>query len=347
LIFAGLLTGLIVISFSRITSAWQLVALWGLLGFVGLQAGQLYTAVPLAKWFIRRRARAASLVFLGTPLGVMIWSPTVQWLISTVGWQTTWVIMASTGGTMVALIGLLIIRRQPEDMGLLPDGDPQEAPAEAADGTPEADGPAAVSALHVDHSWTRAETVRSVTFWKLSLAFGMQVFGIGSLVIFRIPYFVGKGFAQSTVAWGLSSEGVSAILVALFLGFFMERVPVRYLGATGFLIMVTSAIVTMAATQTWQMVSAFFLFGMAIAILNVVQNTLWPAYFGRENVGTIRGMALLISLPFAATGAPAAGFVQDATGSYFQVWWIAIALMLASAALMFTTPPPSGKQTAV
>jgi predicted MFS family arabinose efflux permease len=175
----------------------------------------------------------------------------------------------------------------------------------------------------------------------------MQVFGIGSLVIFRIPYFVGKGFAQSTVAWGLSSEGVSAILVALFLGFFMERVPVRYLGATGFLIMVTSAIVTMAATQTWQMVSAFFLFGMAIAILNVVQNTLWPAYFGRENVGTIRGMALLISLPFAATGAPAAGFVQDATGSYFQVWWIAIALMLASAALMFTTPPPSGKQTAV
>jgi sugar phosphate permease len=149
LIFAGLLTGLIVISFSRITSAWQLVALWGLLGFVGLQAGQLYTAVPLAKWFIRRRARAASLVFLGTPLGVMIWSPTVQWLISTVGWQTTWVIMASTGGTMVALIGLLIIRRQPEDMGLLPDGDPQEAPAEAADGTPEADGPAAVSALHV------------------------------------------------------------------------------------------------------------------------------------------------------------------------------------------------------
>jgi predicted MFS family arabinose efflux permease len=340
LVVAGLLTGMLVMSFSRITAAWHLIALFGLMGIIGLQAGQLYTSVPLAKWFVRRRARVISLVFLGIPVGVMLWSPIAQLLISGVGWRSAWVIMAASGGITVSLIGLLVIRRQPEDMGLLPDGDlPQELGQpglhtsgevqRSVSGQPDAEYP-----------WTRSEALHNPAFWKVAIAFGLQMFSMGSLVIFRIPYFMDMDIDRGLVALGLSLEGVAAILVGVALGFVLERVNIRAAGGMGFFLMICAVVSTMLVTQVWQMFIAFFLFGMAIAMLNVVQNVMWPSYFGRTNVGAIRGTAMLVTLPFGALGAPAAGFVRDLTGGYFPAWWAAIVALSLGALLLLSTPSP-------
>ena len=76
----------------------------------------------------------------------------------------------------------------------------------------------------------------------------------------------------------------------------------------------------------------------------MLQNTLWPDYFGRRHVGAIRGAAMPAILLVGGIGAPAAGYIFDIAGSYDLAWWISIGLMTTGALLLFTTPKPRLKE---
>jgi MFS family permease len=83
---------------------------------------------------------------------------------------------------------------------------------------------------------------------------------------------------------------------------------------------------------------------MGIGGMLFLQNFIWADYFGRENVGGIRGMVMPINLVIGGIGAPIAGYVRDATGSYDNVWWIGVALMVCSAVLLAFTVAPKRPQ---
>ena len=71
-----------------------------------------------------------------------------------------------------------------------------------------------------------------------------------------------------------------------------------------------------------------------------LQNFIWADYFGRESVGSIRGLVNPINLVVGGLGAPAAGYVRDITGTYDPAWWVGVALMVFAAALTLATPAP-------
>ena len=124
LIVAGLIMGFSVAAVSLIDAGWQMVVLFLIGSMTGLQGqgANLYSTVPIARWFQRKRGKAFSLTFLGIPVGIFVLSPLSQFLIDNVGWRDTWLIMAVMGTNVTILVAVLIIRRQPDDMGLLPDG---------------------------------------------------------------------------------------------------------------------------------------------------------------------------------------------------------------------------------
>ena len=115
------------------------------------------------------------------------------------------------------------------------------------------------------------------------------------------------------------------------------------LGAGGFITMSGAILLTMATTDAYQMFTAALLYGAGMSSIMVLQNTMWPSYFGRENIGTIRGLAFSISLSFGAIGAPMTGLIKDATGSYLPAWWIAFSAMLLAAVLLALTKPPKAE----
>ena len=104
--------------------AWMMVVLFGIMGLVGLSGpGALVTSVPVLKWFVRERGRAISYMALGIPLGAMVFVPLTQIFIDMWGWKTAWIVLAALGVGVIAPLAAIFVRRQPEDMGLLPDGD--------------------------------------------------------------------------------------------------------------------------------------------------------------------------------------------------------------------------------
>ena len=325
-----------------------MVALFAVMGLVGMQGGvMLYITVPVAKWFVRKRARAMALTFVGNAIGITIGAPLTQFMIDHLGWQNTWVLLGSGGAVVVAIVSLAVVRRQPEDMGLLPDG------ASPAAGAAAGAGPRTESSKSLPHSeesepsWTRAEAIRTGAFWRLAVLFGLVTFGPLTMFVYRAPYFRERGIDSQLVALSISTSAIVGVPVLLLLGIFMDRYRVQYVGLVGVLILTGSILMTMAVTAPWQMFLSSVLFGLSLPILVLLQNTIWPAYFGRTNVGSIRGVAMPIALAIGAVGPPMTGIIRDSTGDYFLAWWVAIACLVVGASLIVLTPRPRPPKAAV
>ena len=333
---AGLLSGLSVLGLAHVTEAWQMIGLFAALGVIGLQGGiMLYTSVPIARWFVRRRGRAMAWSFIGVPVGIAISGPLTQFSISHVGWRDTWTIFGSVGATAVVLIALLVLRRRPEDMGLLPDGvSPDEAAREAAQA--QARGAPSTS----EHAWTRREAVRTVAFWQLSVVFGLMMFGQSTMTLFRFPHFTERGIDEQLVAFTLTAEALTGVVVLFVWGMVMDRFRPHHVGVLGFVALTSAVLLIMSTRAPLHMFVATTVYGIGIPTILNLQNVIWPAYFGRANLGSIRGLALPITLGLGALGAPMTGWFNDATGSYFPAWWGAVGVLVAAAVLVALTTPP-------
>ena len=77
-----------------------------------------------------------------------------------------------------------------------------------------------------------------------------------------------------------------------------------------------------------------------IALMARLMRLAWADYYGRENLGSIRGWTLGMQVGGQAVGPVLAGFMFDATGSYqlpFRVF--AGAALLAGLLALGATPP--------
>jgi MFS family permease len=333
---ASLLTGGMILSLAFVSAPWEIIAVFvgmGLVGFVG--GSQLYTMVPVAKWFVRRRGRAMALTFIGGNLGMIVLIPTTQWVIAEWGWRTAWFLLGSAGGVAIAVISVVFVRRQPEDMGLLPDG---AAPTRSDDG-----GQAARDARD-EQAMSRSAALRTGAFWRLAIVFGLMQFASGTRVVYSIPFFVDRGISPQIAAFGLSSAVFGGMTVTLILSIYVDRFQVRHIGAVGFLLLLGSTLLTIVTHEPWQMFLTYIQFNAGLAALSVTQNTIWPNYFGRAHLGSIRGAATPVMLGFSVLAAPLTGGIKALSDSYVPAWWIAVAAIVLAVPLILTTHRPKPKQ---
>ena len=80
----------------------------------------------------------------------------------------------------------------------------------------------------------------------------------------------------------------------------------------------------------------------------VVQTTytvIWPNYFGRSHLGSIRGVSATAVIGFSAMGALPFGFIFDMTGSYDKAILILLVLpvICVIAALLAVRPHYKGE----
>lgn len=325
---SGLLAGLLVMATGRIDAEWQLIAIFALLGLLGMQGtATIYTSPTVAKWFVRKRPKAMGMLFLGVPIALTISFPLTQWLIDELGWRDAWMVIGGIGIVLIVPLSLLLLRRQPEDMGLFPDGDVStDAGAGAGAGQ--------------EYSWTRAEAVRTVAFWRLTTVFAVQMFAAGSLSAFRFPHMVENGLSATTVSYAAAAEGAISALPAFALGFVVARFGLQSVGVASyllfalgisFLIVASDPVMAFVGTMTW---------GVGISMVAMLQNTYYPAFFGRRHIGSIRGVSLSVAMIAGATAGPLTGFVGDRTGGFELVWWPVVAAVALTALIIGTTKPP-------
>lgn len=86
-------------------------------------AGPLVLNTAISNWFIRRRGKAIAVSLMGVSLGGVVLSPVGTYLIGAFGWRVSWVVLGIAAWVLVIPTAALTMKRRPEDVGLLPDGD--------------------------------------------------------------------------------------------------------------------------------------------------------------------------------------------------------------------------------
>ena len=330
---ATLATGAAMVSLAYMSLPWHLITLFAVMGLVGMSGpGALVTSVPVLKWFVRERGRAIAFTSLGIPIGAVLFVPLTQFLIDGVGWQTAWVVLAIIGVAVIVPLSAVFVRRQPEDMGLLPDG---AASPSTGDNGPRGREPAD------EVSWTVQEAIRTSTLWRLVVVFCAVQLAVGTVALHRIAAFMDRGLDPTLISFATAFDAVCAGASTFAFGMLVRRVPARFLGGLGFSMLATASVMTVYATNLPIMFISMAIFGLGIGGMMFLQSFIWADYFGRESVGSIRGLVNPINLAVGGLGAPAAGYVRDITGSYDPAWWAGVALMTLSAVLTVVTPPPT------
>ena len=327
LAIAYILAGLCVVGLGWIDSGWQMIALFVLMGVVGVFGpGQLLTTVPVMKWFVLQRPRAVGFMTIGIPLGALVLLPLTQGLIEQLGWRNAWMVLGLLAIVTVAPASLLWMRRQPEDLGLRPDG------AATIEGDP--DGPAE------EHSWTRAEAMRTLAFWQLVIVVSLIGMAISSIALHRIPEFAARGIPPYMIAIITAWDAVLAGAGAFVFGMYGHRMPSQRFGALGFALLAISSVLMIYTYSTPMLFLTMTVWGFGIGGMMYMQSIVWAEFFGREHVGAIRGAATPITLLAGGLGAPVAGLVHDWLGTYDPVWWVSAGLLAAGAVTIALTRAP-------
>ena len=115
--------GLGYICLSRVDSyLWFLVVYVGLIS-LGFNAGFLHAVLAAVNnWFIRRRALVMAIVLSAFGLGGAVITPLLSLAVSELGWRMA-TILAGVAMWVICLPCALAVKRSPESVGLLPDGD--------------------------------------------------------------------------------------------------------------------------------------------------------------------------------------------------------------------------------
>ncbi len=329
IVVASITTGACMVGLFFVQNSWQFLGLFTVMGLIGLSApGGLLTSVPVAKWFVRQRGRALALATMGLGMGGIAFMPITQILIDGVGWRSAWLILALVSMTLTAPLALIFLRKQPEDMGLLPDGRAHVNP-NLQRGQPKE-----------EIQWTAAQAMKTRTFWRLILFFGLLGLAAGGGSIHRLPYWVEQGFDASLVSYAFAADAAGAALMALAAGFMVDRFPVRYVGAASSVGFAVAIGLMFFTSHPFFLFASVILFGISVGANMIVTTFVWADYYGRAFLGTIRGIVLPATLVTSGAGAPIAGYIYDFSHSYLPVWWILMGLYVLAALVILGTPAP-------
>jgi sugar phosphate permease len=260
--------------------------------------------VAIAHWFRRRRGRALSFMTAGAGTsGVMVL--VLELLISSFGWRDALVVMGLTQ-FIVCFPLAMSIRNNPEEMGLLPDGDPVP-PAE--EGVP--------AAPPDREGMTVRQAVRSGSFWKLSFAVMLVNLGMISVIVHQIPFFTNQlGVSEGLAAALVTTMTLISLTGRFGLGSLADVMDKRHVLAISFGLCGLALLLFATMYEAWQIIYALPVFAVGWGGIIPVRPAFQAEYFGMRAFGAIQGLVFTVATLGGLLGPVFAGWVYDEIENY-------------------------------
>ncbi len=198
----------------------------------------------LPNWFVQRRGLAIGIAFSGVGLGSIILMPWMQIVIAGDGWRQACLWYALLAAVVLFPLNLLL-RKRPQDIGLLPDG---EATAGAT-------GHVARLSNIVDPAWaatewTLARALRTARFWWISLGYFCGLYAWYAVQVHQTKYLTEIGIAPTEAAWALGLVALVGVPGQIVFGHASDRIGREWawaIGCLGFAICFAALIALQAA----------------------------------------------------------------------------------------------------
>lgn len=303
-------------------------------------SGPMEIGLPTAisNWFVRRRPLGLAVDAVGKGAGLAIVPWAMQLIITGYDWRTAWVTLGVLTLALGVIPSLLLVARRPEDMGLEPD--PAPAREETANRDSEPANGSGNSAGLAETNFTVRQALRTRAFWILAVFSGAGMMVQAGISLHQVSHYISQGVDPRFAAMSASTFALAQMPASLFWAALARRMPIR------FLMMFAAFVVALAAVGTvlsdWalpELVSAAGV-GFGVGGLHLLIRLVWADYYGRQNLGTIRGLTMSVQVGGQALGPVIAGFMFDYFDSYrIPFTFFAVAVFLAGIMALAAKPP--------
>ncbi|WP_416149116.1 MFS transporter [Salipaludibacillus sp. HK11] len=307
-----------------------------LIRFLGQGSMTLVSNTLIPQWFIEKRGRAFSFMMIGGFLSSTLFPPLNAWLISSYGWENAWRILGATIIIFFVPISFFFMKNKPEDIGLLPDN--KKIEINEGEHTPK---------LKNDISWTLKETMRTRQFWLLLLCIGIPSMLNTGLTFHLFSILSGSGLSLTAAAFILSLMAMVGFPVTMLAGFILEKVKIHYMFAFVFFGQFIF-IITLYFTDSFVWAIAFgILWGFIGGIERIVVSMVFPDYFGRQHIGSIKGVATTVTVSASAFGPLPFGIAYDWFGGYQEILIFMMVFPALGIIASLMSPKPYKKESSL
>ncbi|MCG8492480.1 MAG: MFS transporter [Sneathiellales bacterium] len=330
--------GLVLSTFA--TAPWHFYAT---LGFMMVGTGVAMTYVGhsmfLPVWFERKRGLAIGLAFSGVGIGSIFLLPLIQATITQDGWRAACWMMAGVLLVVVVPLNLVLQRKDPAELGLLPDGEEHQDDQNG--------GASAVASNIVDEDWVNTEwslkkAVKTASFWWLSLTCFTGLYAWYAVQVHQTKYLIEIGISPLEASFALGFVGFAGIVGQIYLGHLSDRIGREWIwtiSSLGF----AACYLLLLVLETIN--NPVILYGMVIVqgglgyALAAVFGAMPADLFQGKKYGEILGVMSLLALVGGGVGPWVTGYLYDLNGDYKMAFWLAFAVCMVSIFSVWMTAP--------
>jgi MFS family permease len=321
------------VAITKFVSLWQFYLVFVIARVVSTNTiSNIAPKTAAVNWFRRFRGRAMGLLSMATPLGVAILAMIAQFIMENHNWRTVFMVFAIAMIFLQVLPAALVLRRRPEDIGLVPDG---IASDRVKTGQPD-------QTLDKEEvAWTLSEAVRTPSLWLLIAAITVALLVNSGIGFHLVAYYTDIGIAPSVAAGALSIYALTGALGNVIWGFLSEKLPERLLASAVMILTAVSILVLQSVKTNTGAIIFAILFGLTSRGEGTLVNIILAQYFGRSSYGAISGFVFPFNMLGLGIGPLVSSVSFDLTGSYYAVFKVFVVGSILSAILLWLAKKPA------
>lgn len=318
---------------------WSSIVIGPIMLFIGFLTLRFFgqgslTLIPntlVPQWFVKKRGRAMSFMAIGGFLSSALFPLLNAWLVTTYGWRVAWRVLGLLIIIIFVPIAYLVIRNKPENHGLLPDNAEQRRITKENKKEP-------LEAIQDD--WTLKEAMKTRAFWMILFCVSLPAMINTGITFHLTSIFSMHGMGVGMASLVLSLMAVIGFPVTMAAGFILERIPVHKVIAFSFIGQLTFVIILIFTQSPWVAILFGIVWGLINGIERITLNIVWPDYFGRTHLGSIKGIAQTTMVIGSAFGPLPFGIFADLFHSYTQILLVMGIFPILGGLAAWLSPPP-------
>jgi cyanate permease len=316
-VFGALLGASLLVAWSNVQSLAGLYVVFALLGLAWSCVFYETAFAVIARWFRRDRTAATFLVTMVAGLASTVFIPLITWLESDHGWRVALRLLAVGLVVITVPIHVLVVRRDPADLGLHVDGISSDLHA----------------AREVESSVTAGAAQRSSLFWRITIAFGIARFLATVMSAHLVPLLIERGRSGAFAAGVAGSVGPMQVLGRVVFLPVSRRVDLRVMTLLTFVVFGAGFTALAVSSSGVGIVAFVILYGTANGMSTLNRAGLVADLFGPAHYGRISGTMAMVGSMLAVAAPFSTGWMRTSSGDYVAVL-VGMVVLAAVAALL-------------
>ncbi len=249
------------------------------LRFMGQGVLTMVSKNIVMKWFEKHRGLVNGILAVSISFGFSYSPRILDSLIQQHSWQGTWKLLALVIGVFFVLLAAVFFRDNPEECGLLPDGNPGKDKKK--------------NIRQIVKNFSLSEAKKTYSFWIFNLTLVINGLYLTAFTFHVEDVFKSAGMSRETALSIFLPSAIIAVIFNFIGSALSDHIKLKYLliaELAGLIITMAGLIILKAhPVAYWFIVTGN---GLSQGMFGILNNVTWPKFYGIRSLGAISGYSL-------------------------------------------------------